>query len=53
MVRFAIPEVDTHAIAESADTAANSYIQIVNAQGAAAYDKLRQARLKAFAQAFV
>jgi len=51
-VGFAVPDIGAQAIAESADAAANAYIQQVNVKVASAHDTLRQARLKAFAQAF-
>lgn len=52
-VGFSLPEdLGTKAIAVTSDSAANSYVDKVNAQLSAAGAQLRDARLKAFAQAF-
>lgn len=52
-VGYSLPEdVGTKPIADTCDSAANGYVAQVNTQLAAAGAKLRDARLKAFAQAF-
>jgi hypothetical protein len=51
-VGFAMPDLATKPIAQTSDSAANSYIEKVNAQLATAAQQLRQARLKAFVSAF-
>lgn len=52
-VGYSLPEtLGTKPIKETADSSANSYIQEVNAQLAAAGRALREARLKAFVAAF-
>jgi len=51
-VGYAIPNIGMHTIAASEDSAANTYIEQVNAQVAEASRRLRNAQLKAFAQAF-
>jgi len=51
-VGFALPEFNTKPVEATSDSAANPYVESVNAQLAAASASLRQARLKVFAQAF-
>merc|ERR1712083_214550 len=52
-VGYSLPtDLGTKPIGQTSDSAANAYIQQVDAQMAAAAAKLQEARLKAFVQAF-
>merc|ERR1712039_994046 len=51
-VGFAMPDLNMKPIAHTQDSAANAYIDKVNAQLAAASQQLKAARLQAFVSAF-
>jgi hypothetical protein len=51
-VGFAMPDISMKPIPQTSDSAANAYIDTVNAQLATASQQLKDARLKAFVSAF-
>merc|ERR1712087_671010 len=51
-VGYALPDFGTTELKKTSDTSTHSYIDQVNSQLAAAAAQLREARLKAFVQAF-